>query len=40
MFDDSQEVVAVLDWEIAGLGPPEMDLGYWLFFERHHTEGI
>ena len=32
--------VAVLDWEMATLGPPEMDLGWFLFMDRHHSEGV
>jgi aminoglycoside phosphotransferase (APT) family kinase protein len=32
--------VAVLDWEMAALGPAEVDLGWWLFLDRHHTVGI
>ena len=28
VFDDSRQVVAVLDWDLASLGPPEMDLGW------------
>jgi aminoglycoside phosphotransferase (APT) family kinase protein len=32
--------VAVLDWEMATLGPPEMDLGWFLYMDRHHCEGI
>ncbi len=28
VFDDSRQVVAVLDWDLATLGPPEMDLGW------------
>jgi aminoglycoside phosphotransferase (APT) family kinase protein len=40
MFDPDQSVTAVLDWELAGLGSPELDLGWWLFFDRHHTEGV
>lgn len=31
--------VAVLDWEMATLGDPESDLGWWLYFDRHHSEG-
>jgi aminoglycoside phosphotransferase (APT) family kinase protein len=31
--------VAVLDWEMATLGSPEADLAWWLFFDRHHSEG-
>jgi aminoglycoside phosphotransferase (APT) family kinase protein len=32
--------VAVLDWEMATLGPPEMDLGWFVYMDRHHSEGI
>jgi aminoglycoside phosphotransferase (APT) family kinase protein len=32
--------VAVLDWEMATLGPAEMDLGWFLFLDRHHYEGL
>jgi aminoglycoside phosphotransferase (APT) family kinase protein len=28
VFDDAHQVVAVLDWDLASLGPPEMDLGW------------
>ncbi len=28
VFDGSRHVVAVLDWDLAALGPPEMDLGW------------
>ena len=31
--------LGVLDWEMATLGDPESDLGWWLFFDRHHSEG-
>ncbi len=30
---------AVLDWEMACLGPPEADLAWWLAFDRIHTVG-
>jgi aminoglycoside phosphotransferase (APT) family kinase protein len=30
VFDDERRVHAVLDWDLAALGPPEMDLG-WVF---------
>jgi aminoglycoside phosphotransferase (APT) family kinase protein len=33
MFSDEQQVVAMFDWETATLGPPEIDLGWWLMFE-------
>jgi aminoglycoside phosphotransferase (APT) family kinase protein len=32
--------VAVLDWEMASLGPPEMDLGWFLYMDRHHHECV
>lgn len=31
---------AVLDWENAVLGAPEEDLAWFLFLDRHHSEGI
>jgi aminoglycoside phosphotransferase (APT) family kinase protein len=34
------EPVAVLDWEMATLGAPAADLGWWLVFCRLHTDGI
>ena len=40
IFDDDMNVVAVLDWEMAWLGSPEIDLGWWVFFDRYYTEGI
>ncbi|MFE3056965.1 phosphotransferase family protein [Nocardia sp. NPDC059239] len=40
LFADDLSVAAVLDWEMVGLGAPEQDLGWWLFFNRHHTDGI
>ena len=33
-------ITGILDWEMATIGSPEMDLGWWLFLLRHHTEGI
>jgi aminoglycoside phosphotransferase (APT) family kinase protein len=32
--------VAVLDWEMATLGQPEEDLAWFLFLDRHHSEGV
>jgi len=32
--------VAVLDWEMATLGNPVQDLAWFLFIDRHHSEGI
>jgi aminoglycoside phosphotransferase (APT) family kinase protein len=31
--------VAALDWEMMTLGNPDQDLAWWLFFDRHHSEG-
>lgn len=31
---------ALLDWETAALGQPEEDLAWYLFLDRHHSEGI
>jgi aminoglycoside phosphotransferase (APT) family kinase protein len=40
LFSADGAVTGVLDWEMVCLGSPEMDLGWWLFLLRHHTEGI
>ena len=40
LFDADQSVTAVLDWEMVCLGPPELDLGWWLFMTRYYSEGI
>jgi aminoglycoside phosphotransferase (APT) family kinase protein len=40
IFPDDLSVAGVLDWEMVGLGSPELDLAWWLFLLRHHTEGI
>ena len=32
-------VAAVLDWELATLGQPEEDLAWFLYIDRHHSEG-
>ncbi|MEW2358051.1 phosphotransferase family protein [Spirillospora sp. NPDC029432] len=31
---------AVLDWENAVLGAPEEDLAWFMFLDRHHSEGV
>jgi aminoglycoside phosphotransferase (APT) family kinase protein len=31
---------AVLDWEMATLGQPEEDLAWFLFLDRHHSDGV
>jgi aminoglycoside phosphotransferase (APT) family kinase protein len=40
LFADDLTVAGVLDWKMVGLGSPELDLGWWLFVQRHHTEGL
>ncbi|HEY1841717.1 MAG TPA: phosphotransferase family protein [Mycobacterium sp.] len=39
-FDDDMSVVALFDWETAGTGPPDIDLGWWLMFERFLCESL
>jgi aminoglycoside phosphotransferase (APT) family kinase protein len=34
MFDDDRRVVAVLDWELATIGPPEMDVAWFLALDE------
>jgi aminoglycoside phosphotransferase (APT) family kinase protein len=31
---------AVLDWEMVRIGSPEKDVGWAIFLDRHHSEGI
>ncbi len=38
MYTETGEVQAVLDWEVAGIGPANVDLGYWLMNEDFHSE--
>lgn len=40
IYGDDLAPVAVLDWEMVTLASRELDLGWWFFLERHHTEGI
>jgi aminoglycoside phosphotransferase (APT) family kinase protein len=40
IFDDTYHCAAVLDWEMATIGPAEQDLGWWLFLDRHHWQGM
>lgn len=39
IFKDGR-CMAVLDWEMVTLGDPIQDLAWWLFLDRHHSEGI
>ncbi|WP_298291699.1 phosphotransferase family protein [Novosphingobium sp.] len=40
IFAEDQSVAAVLDWELAAIASPEMDLGWWLFLQRAYTDAI
>jgi aminoglycoside phosphotransferase (APT) family kinase protein len=40
MFADDMSVTGVLDWEMVTVNTRELELGWWLFMIRHHTEGI
>ena len=38
LFGEDHAVTGLLDWEFATLASPELDLGWWLFIQRHFTE--
>ena len=40
LFDADCRVAAVVDWEMVTLADPMMDLGWWLFLDRHFHEGM
>jgi len=40
IFRDDLSVGAVLDWEMVAIADPALDVAWWLFMVRHHTEGI
>lgn len=40
IFAPDLSVAAVLDFDLATLASPELDLGWWLFVNRHHSEGF
>ncbi|WP_019546632.1 phosphotransferase family protein [Streptomyces sulphureus] len=37
IFDSELSVAAVIDWEVAGVGPPEVDVAHWLVFDELAT---
>jgi aminoglycoside phosphotransferase (APT) family kinase protein len=39
IFTEDLTVAAVLDWEIASIGPPELDLGWWLTMDEFARRG-
>jgi fatty-acyl-CoA synthase len=38
VVDEHGEIAAVLDWEMAGFGPPELDLSWFLVLHEHAAE--
>jgi aminoglycoside phosphotransferase (APT) family kinase protein len=40
IYGDDLSVQAVLDWEMAALASPELDLGWFVFFVRYYSEGV
>jgi len=40
LFGPDHHVRAVVDWEMVTLADPMMDLGWWLFLDRHFHEGM
>jgi aminoglycoside phosphotransferase (APT) family kinase protein len=37
---DGTKLAAVLDWEMVTCGSPEKDIGWAVFLDRHHSEGL
>ena len=37
MFGEDHRVAAVLDWELASIGPAGIDLGWWLAMDEFQT---
>lgn len=40
LFRDDLSISAVIDWEMAALGPPEADVAWWLFFDDLFSTGM
>jgi len=40
IFGESNEVAAVIDWEMASIGPAEVDLGWWLMMDEFYSTGL
>jgi aminoglycoside phosphotransferase (APT) family kinase protein len=40
LFDHDGNVCALIDWELATLGPAECDLAWWLFFDDFFSNGF
>jgi aminoglycoside phosphotransferase (APT) family kinase protein len=37
IFGSEPSVAAVIDWEVAAVGPPEVDVAHWLIFDEFAT---
>ena len=40
IFGDDHRVVAAIDWETATIGPAEVDVAHWLFFDEFATSAV
>jgi aminoglycoside phosphotransferase (APT) family kinase protein len=40
IFGDDLDVAAAIDWETASIGPPEVDVAHWLFFDEFGTSAV
>ncbi|MDE3204997.1 MAG: phosphotransferase family protein [Acidobacteriota bacterium] len=40
IFADDASVAAAVDWEVATVGRPEIDLAHWLFFDEFATDAV
>jgi aminoglycoside phosphotransferase (APT) family kinase protein len=40
IFAPDQSVAAAVDWEVATIGRPEIDLAHWLFFDDFATTAV
>jgi aminoglycoside phosphotransferase (APT) family kinase protein len=40
IFSESNDVAAVIDWEMASIGPAEVDLGWWLMMDEFYSTGL
>ena len=40
IFREDLTVAAALDWEVATIGPAEIDIAHWLFFDEFATDAV
>jgi aminoglycoside phosphotransferase (APT) family kinase protein len=40
IFSESNDVAAVIDWEMASIGPADVDLGWWLMMDEFYSTGL